>query len=130
MKFLAKNDAISIFSWSPNKFYHILLGSQIKAVVESCHKSERQGKNQKDKEPIVYKTKSVRIKYILVDWVGEHLVKKGGIFKSTLWHTILYNTKLKLKKCFNLVYGWKYSVHEICTLRVTFVSFHGDLESK
>ena len=74
------------------------------SVVESCHKAVRQRQNQKVKEPILYKIKSGRIKYILVNWVGENLVEKGGIFKSTLWHTILYYTKLKLKKCFNLVY--------------------------
>ena len=48
------NDIISIFSWSPNKFYHGLLGSQIKTAVKSFHQLERQRTNQKDKEPFVY----------------------------------------------------------------------------
>ena len=60
---LSGNDAISIFSWSPNKFYHSLLGSQIKTVVKSCHLSERQRTYQKDKEPIVYEMNSARIRY-------------------------------------------------------------------
>ena len=67
---MAGNDAISIFNWSPNKFNQSLLGSQIKTVVKSCHQSERQRTNQKDKEPIVDDMNSVRIKYKLVAWVG------------------------------------------------------------
>ena len=67
---LSGNVSISIFSWSPNKLYHTLLGSQIITVVKSCHQSERQRTNQKDKEPIVYKMNSARIKYKLLAWVG------------------------------------------------------------
>ena len=66
-----RNDAISIFSWSPNKFYHRILGSHIKTVVKSCHQSERQNTKQTDKEPIVYKINSARITYKLIAWVGS-----------------------------------------------------------
>ena len=103
---------ISIFGCSPNKFYHSLFGSQIKTAVKSCHQSERQRNNQKDKESIVYKMNFARIKYLLLAWLGENLVGKGGIkwgrrnlpiFKSMLEHNIVYYIKLKLNRCFNLV---------------------------
>ena len=42
---LSGNNANSTSSWSPNKFYHSLLGSQIKRVVKFVI-------NQKDKEQI------------------------------------------------------------------------------
>ena len=67
---LSIKDVISIFSWSPNKFYERLLGSQIKAVVKMCHQSERQKTNQKDKEPIVYEMISAKIYYKLLAWIG------------------------------------------------------------
>ena len=67
---LSGYDAILVFSWSPNKFYHSLLGSQIKTVVKSCRQSERQRTKQKDQEPIVYEMNSARIKYKLLAWVG------------------------------------------------------------
>ena len=59
---MSENDAISIFIWSLNKFYHSLLGSQIKTVVQSCHPSKRQRTNQKDKEPLLYKINSAEDK--------------------------------------------------------------------
>ena len=69
---LAGNNAISIFSWSPNKFYHSFLVFQIKQLVKAVI-------NQKDKEQIVYEINSAKIKYISLAWVVGHLVGKGGI---------------------------------------------------
>ena len=97
---LSGNDAILIFSWSPNKFYHSLLGCQIKTVVKSCHQSERQRTNQKDKEPFVYK-KELCKDWIYIIYLGRgHLVGKGGIKGGT----------------FECRYLWKYNLAKICSL--------------
>ena len=53
--------------------FHQIRLSQIKTVVKSCHQSERQRTNQKDREPIVYEMNAARIIYKLLAWVG------GGI---------------------------------------------------
>ena len=67
------------FAFGKICLYHSLLGSQIKTVDKSCNQSEIQRTNQTDKEPIMSKMNSARIKYILLAWVLGHLVGKGGI---------------------------------------------------
>ena len=67
---LSGTDAISISSWSPNRFYDSLLGPKIKQLWKVVINQKYKEQIRKTKSPFVYEMNSARKKYILVTWVG------------------------------------------------------------